>query len=524
LFFRKISKNIRSSRMIRSGAEGQGSNTNKISLSYKLQENLDYIRKQLGHSPDITIRQLDTGESSISVAVVYTDGIVDKDIVNDFILKSLQSKNNTKDKDFFTMIKTNALAVGEISTIEDWDAVILSVLSGDTILLIDGYKEALSCGTRGGNQRSVTEPSTQVVIRGPKDGFTESIGTNVALVRRRIKSPHLWLETMNIGKVTKTDVGVMYINGIVNDDVLQEVKNRLNSIEIDSILESGYIEELIEDDTKSFFPTIFNTERPDTVAGSLLEGRIAIFVDGTPFVLIAPVSFFMFFQAAEDYYQSFEIATAIRLLRYAAFIISLFGPSVYIAAITYHQEMIPTALLISLAAQREAVPFPAYIEAMLMEVSFEILREAGIRMPRAIGQAVSIIGALVLGQAAVEAGIVSSMMVIVVAITGISSFCMPSFAMALSIRLIRFIMMLSAAFLGFYGMAILSIVIIAHMCGLRSFGIPYMIPLSPFNLEDQKDTFIRLPWKSFFSRPRLVSQKNTTRMDSSDANSKEGSE
>ncbi len=276
-------------------------------------------------------------------------------------------------------------------------------------------------------------------------------------------------------------------------------------------MESENIEELIQDETNTAFPTLLNTERPDMTAANLLEGRIAIFVDGTPFVLIAPVTFFTFFQTSEDYYQRFEVATAIRFLRYIAFIISLFGPSIYIAAITFHQEMIPTALLLSLASQREAVPFPAFIEALIMEFTFEILREAGVRMPRAIGQAVSIVGALVLGQAAVEAGIVSSAMVIVVALTGICSFTMPMFNMAFSIRLLRFIMMASAAVLGFYGIALLSLMIIGHLCGLRSFGVPYMTPFAPFVSDDQKDTLFRLPLNMFYSRPEFTSQKGSTR-------------
>jgi spore germination protein KA len=220
----------------------------------------------------------------------------------------------------------------------------------------------------------------------------------------------------------------------------------------------------------------------------------------------------MYFQATEDYYHRFDIGTAIRLLRFLSFIISLLGPSIYIASITFHQEMIPTPLLISLAAQREGVPFPAFIEALIMELSFEILREAGVRMPRAIGQAVSIVGGLVLGQAAVQAGIVSSAMVIVVSITGIASFATPAFNMAISVRLFRFLIMIFAAAYGFYGIAIINIMIIAHLCSLRSFGIPYMAPLAPFIPKDQKDAVLRLPLWSFLTRPRLISQNNTTRM------------
>lgn len=495
------------------------SNPDKISLSLHLKDNLQQIRQEVGNSPDVVIREFEIGSSQIQIAAVYTSGLADKNMVSDFVMRSLMIdtvdvtfQNGVSEENIFDFIKDNALTVGEVKVIKDWNGLILSVLSGDTVILMNGWSKAISCGTRGGEKRSVSEPTSQVVIRGPKDGFSESIGTNISLVRRRIKSPNLWLEPMKIGDVTQTDIAIMYIKGIVSDKLVQEVKERLNRIKIDGILESGYIEELIQDEVYSPFPTMYNTERPDAVTANLLEGRIAIFVDGTPFVLLAPTTFFMYFQATEDYYHHFDIGIAIRLLRYLSFLISLLGPSIYIAAITYHQEMIPTPLLINLAAQREGVPFPAFIEALIMEVTFEILREAGVRMPRAIGQAVSIVGGLVLGQAAVQAGIVSPAMVIVVSITGIASFATPAFNMAISIRLFRFFIMFFAATYGFYGIAIINIIIIAHLCGLRSFGVPYMAPLAPFITKDQKDTLLRLPLWSFLTRPRLISQNNTTRM------------
>lgn len=492
--------------------------TNTRPLSSDLKENLEQIRQQLGHSPDVKIREFEIA-GQIQAAAVFIDNLTDKKLVDDFVMRSLMMdtahetfKNMASDKNILDFIINNALSLGEVIVVRDWNGLMLSFLSGATVILINGSAEAISGDTRGGGARAVTEPSSQVVIRGPKDGFTESIANNVSLIRRRIKSPDLWLEPMIIGNVTQTTVAIMYIKGIVNDQLVKEVKQRLKDIQIDGILESGYIEELIQDHPFSPFPTVHNTERPDAVAGNLLEGRIAILVDGTPFVLILPSTFFMFFQSVEDYYQRFDIGIVIRLLRYVSLFISLLGPSIYVAAITFHQEMIPTPLLISLAAQREGVPFPAFVEAFLMETSFEILREAGVRMPRAIGQAVSIVGALVLGQAAVQAGIVSSAMVIVVAITGIASFVTPTFNMAISVRLLRFLLMFFAASFGFYGIAIITIIITAHLCSLRSFGVPYMAPLAPFIPADQKDAVLRLPLWSFLTRPRLISQNNMTRM------------
>jgi spore germination protein KA len=319
------------------------------------------------------------------------------------------------------------------------------------------------------------------------------------------------METKQIGRETQTQVAVMYIKGIAEEAIIQEVHRRLDRIDIDGILESGYIEELIQDGTYSPFPTIYNSERPDVIAAELLEGKIAILVDGTPFVLVVPAFFVSFLHAPEDYYHRADISSLIRILRYIGMLIAFIAPSLYIAVTTFHQEMLPTDLLIGLAAQREGVPFPAFIEALLMELAFEILREAGIRMPRTIGPAVSVVGTLVIGQAAVEAGIVSPAMVIVVAITAISSFSFPSYSIANSFRMLRFPLMGLAASFGLYGIIVGVIALILHLCSLRTFGIPYMSPIAPFNLPDQKDVFIRAPWWAMVLRPKLLNRKNVTR-------------
>lgn len=313
---------------------------------------------------------------------------------------------------------------------------------------------------------------------------------------------------MKIGTVTKTDVSIMYINGIAKEGIVEEVKKRLKGINIDSILESGYIEQLIEDQVMTPFPTLDHTERPDKVAGNLLEGGVAIFVNGTPFVLMAPALFIQFFQSVEDYFARFDIASSIRLLRIIIFFISLIPPALYVAATTYHQEMIPTDLLVIIAAQRETVPFPAFVEAFIMEIIFEILREASLRMPKAIGATMSIVGALVIGQAAVQAGIVSPAMVIIVSITAIASFATPSYSMAISARLLRFVFIICAGTLGFYGMVLVFFVVVVHLCSLRSFGVPYMSPLAPLNPEGLGDTFFRRPMWALKYRPKFLSSNN----------------
>lgn len=490
--------------------------TPKEPIKANLQYNMEHIKATLGNSTDIVSREFFIGsDRQLKGALFYTDGLSDSNAIQNFILESLLlDVPDTKPepgKDYYTMLKNHLLTAGDIKDLSDFNALFTDLLSGNVILLLDGYTHGFTIGMRGWKDRGVTESSTETVIRGPKEGFTENLRTNTALIRRKIKDPNLWLESKKIGRVTRTDVAIMYIKGIVNDDIVKEVHSRLDRIDIDGILESGYIEELIEDETYTPFPTIQHTERPDVIAAALMEGRVAILVDGTPIVLMVPSLFVSFVQAAEDYYQRADVSTLIRMLRFLCIIISLLAPSLYVAVTTFHQEMLPTTLLISLAAQREGVPLPAFIEALLMEVTFEILREASVRMPKAIAQSVSIVGTLVIGTAAVDAGIVSAAMLIVVAITAISSFVLPSFDLSLTIRMLRFPMMFLAASFGLFGIIIGVIAIVLHMCSLRSFGVPYMSPLAPYNLIDQKDTFFRMPHWAMFTRPKLINQKNIVR-------------
>ncbi|PFA62872.1 spore germination protein [Bacillus sp. AFS015802] len=494
--------------------ENQSDDVSDEYIQASLSANLDIIRKKTGNSSDVIVRQLKMGENSdLQTALVYVEGLVDNQSIQEFLLQSMMKDDHKKqvnESDALDLISDDMMTVGKVSSFDRWEDLFSSLMEGDTIVLVDGIGKALSACTKGGEKRAISESTTQMVVRGPKGAFTESLETNTSMIRRIIKTPDLWMESLKVGRVTKTDVTLMYIHGVANDEVVKEIRQRINKIDIDSILESGYIEQLIEDQTLTPFPTIFNTERPDVVAGNLFEGRVAIFVDGTPFVLIAPALFIQFFQSAEDYYARFDIATSIRLLRVLMFTISLIAPATFVAVTTFHQEMVPTTLIVAIAAQRESVPFPAFVEALLMEITFEILREAGIRLPKAIGSAVSIVGALVIGQAAVQASIVSPAMVIIVSITAIASFATPSFDMAISARLIRFLFMIGAATFGFYGIILIFLMMVVHLCSLRSFGVPYMAPFAPFIPVNNKDTFVRLPWWTLRQRPRLISA-NTVR-------------
>lgn len=489
----------------------------KVSLSANLEENSSYLRAAFDRCSDFVLREFVVGTTpSVKAAMAYIDGLVNKkmltdDMVKTFMYDAVQLKNKgpaLQDKDVFA---EELLAFTEVKTSNNMKDLLAAVLTGETVLLVDGLDNYFAVSTQNWVQRAVTEPETESVVRGPKEGFTESLQTNFTLIRRRIKSPRLKFETIKIGTLTNTAVCISYIDGVVNEKIVAEVKERLKRIKVDGILESGYIEEFIEDAPLSIFPTVNSTERPDKVAGGLLEGQVAILVDTTPFVLLLPVTFPQMLQASEDYYLRWPFATFIRLIRFGALNSALLLPAFYIAIVTYHQEMLPTPLLISIAAAREGVPFPAFVEAILMEGTFEVLREAGVRLPKTIGQAVSIVGALVIGEAAVTAGLVSPAMVIVVALTAIASFTLPSYSGSFSIRILRFTLMVLAAFLGLFGIMTGLLAILVHLCALRSFGIPYISPLAPTSLRDLKDMFFRAPWWSMFVRPRTYGYKDPAR-------------
>ncbi|MFC3750137.1 spore germination protein [Paenibacillus sp. GCM10012306] len=486
-------------------------------LDADLHNNIRSIREALGDSPDLIVREMVLADHW-GVALLYMNGLADRTMIQTAVLKSLTNLGALKPEQESSFrdapliyLKEKALTVGDISYLNGIDTLFTHLLSGDAILLLDGYAEGLRIGVTGREDRTVGEPTSQPSIRGPMDAFTENIQTNISLIRRRIKDPQLWLEIHPIGTITKTSVAIMYQKNIVSGQILQEVRNRLDAIDIDGILESGYIEEFIQDKTATPFPTVYNSERPDTIVAGILEGKVAIIIDGTPFVLLVPALFVHFLQTPEDYYQRSDISTLIRMIRFMSFLIVLLAPSFYIAITTFHQEMLPTNLLLNLAAQREGVPFPAFIEALMMEIVYEILREAGIRMPRTVGQAVSIVGTLVIGQSAVEAGIISAAMVIIVSITAISSYVIPANTMSISVRMIRFVLMGLAASFGLFGILVGVIILVLHLNTLRSFGVPYLSPLAPFNLDAQKDSLFRLPWPAMRKRPKMYNRKNLVR-------------
>lgn len=489
--------------------------TIKQELTGDLQEQIKIIKQVLGDSDDIVIRQFKIGIGQVAAFVLYIDGLTDKSFVAENILNPLTVSNPMaeeylpKGQALKKLVMESIITAGEVKEVTDFKDVFTGILAGEAALFITGVNKALLVSCSGFETRGVQEPATEAAVRGPREGFTENLRTNTSLIRRKIKNPNLRFEAMTIGRQTKTQVCLTYVKGISNEKVIAEVRARLARVDTDAILETGYIEAYIEDAPFSPFATTGYTERPDVVAGKMLEGRMAILVDGTPMVLTIPHLFIEGFQTNEDYYYRPHYVTLIRWFRFLAFFLTVFLPSIYIALTTFHQEMIPTPLLITMAAAKEGTPFPAIVEAVGMGITFELLREAGIRMPRPVGQAVSIVGALVIGDAAVSAGLVGAPMVIVTALTAITSFVVPTRAeVAL---LLRLSLTIFAAVAGFYGVFVGSLLVIIHLVSLRSFGAPYLAPLAPLTWSDLKDVFVRVPLWAMKTRPRTIEYANRRR-------------
>lgn len=480
-----------------------------------MQDNVQQLKKVFDRSSDIVYREFQVG--SKKGTLIFLDGLVNIELIDSNVLKPLLNygRDPLKTLQIKQLLLNEVITAAQVSNGQKMQDIIDHILSGDTVLLMDGMEQAIFISLKEWDHRAVEEPQTEVVVRGPREGFTENIRTNTSLIRRRLKTPKLKMELITVGRLSKTNIVITYLEEIADDSIIAEVRERISRIDIDAILESGYIEEMITDNPFSIFPQISYTERPDKMAGNLLEGQVGILIDNTPYSLIVPQTFFQQLQTPEDYYLRYQIGTFIRLIRYLFLLIALFLPSVYIALTTFHQEMIPTILLLSVAGARETVPFPALIEAFIMEISFEGLREAGIRLPRPIGQSVSIVGALVIGQAAVEAGIVSSPMVISVALTGIASFIIPNYNLANAIRILRFPMMILAGTMGLYGILLGSIALQIHISSLRSFGVPYFSPVAPLDVNGLKDVLVRAPRWGMIKRPGLSDNNKSHRMKNS---------
>lgn len=483
-------------------------------LHKSLEENIALFRAELGESPDVAIRRFTLNlKKGIKAAIIFVEGLMDQQVVYDCILHPLmieaKKETWTVDSDLLGFIQENLITASGLAQEDRFPPLVDAVLGGDTVLLIDGQTAALVVSTKNWEKRAIEEPDTEVTIMGPRDGFTEDLRTNTALLRRKINYPGLVFEQMVIGRRTRTTVVVAYVQGIANEKIVEEVKARLKRINTDMVLDANYLTEFITDAPFSPFPTIAYTERPDVAAARLLEGRVAVLVNNTPTILMMPSLFIEAFQSPDDYNEHFLYATFIRWLRYLAFLMSFLLPALFVALTSYHQELIPTPLLISMAAAVEGTPFPVVIEVVAMGAVFEIIREAGVRLARPIGQTISIVGALVIGEAVVSAGLVAASTVIVVALTAITSFVVPK-QQEIAI-ILRLTLAVLAGILGAYGIIIGLLFTLAHLASLRSFGVPYFSPVIPLQVGDLKDVAVRAPLWAMWTRPQALEGQDSKR-------------
>ena len=482
-----------------------------VSMSNVLDQNIQNYEMLLQDCDDVVKRLMPLeGDGGFRIYISYIDVMVDRRLIEESLLEQFlaythqQHMQTPTNKSFITFLKDSGVATADVKESDDFNAVISAVLSGDTILFIENSSKALIVATRAWPNRGVGTTETEKVVRGPKEAFSETIRFNTILIRRRIRDTRLKVKQKQMGVRSKTDIALMYMEDLVRPDILQEVQRRLSLYDIDSVMETGTIEQLIEDKWYSPFPQLQFTERPDKAASAILEGRIVVVVDTTPFVLILPATLNSFLQASEDYYNRWGISSFIRVLRYIAMFLALCTPGLYIALTTFHPAMVPSSLIFSIAASRQGVPFYATVEVILMELAFELLREAGLRLPTAVGHTVGIVGGLIIGQAAVEANIASPIVVIVVSITAIASFSIPNDSMVSAIRLCKYWIIFLSAILGLYGFMLAMLTILIHLTGLRSFGIPYLSPFAFRGVnqgEDLKDSIVRMSIFTMKRRP-----------------------
>ena len=458
-----------------------------------IEKTIKNIKKQLNNSIDISSRIIDIKNKKIGY--IFLESVSSDDKISDFLVKSLINQKNKPE---------NSIYNSKLIKIKQKDISYL-LASGFTIIITE--KNLYATETKANIDRSIEDSKSEAIIRGPKDSFTENYMTNIGLIRKRIKDNNLVFDELKIGRRTKTKVSITYINNIVKEKYIKEINEKLKKLDIDGLIDSGPIRDYLTKENNSAFPTIISTERPDTCATALLNGKIIIIVENTPFALIIPGLLIDIFHVSEDNYQKPINVTITRILKVIGFIITLFTPALYIALTTYNFEIIPDNLLISIAIQRQGVPFPTVIETTLMLITFELLRESDIRLPNQMGAAVSIVGALVLGDAAVSAGIVSPIVIIVVAITSVSGLLFTDIDVVNGIRIWRFIFIIASTAMGLIGLVITTIMFITKLSSLEILEIPYLSAISPFNLKEQKNAILKFPKTKIKTRPSYLKTK-----------------
>lgn len=469
-------------------------------ISNNIQENIQNIKELFNNSSDLIIYEFITNCKD-KAFIVYIEGIIDKKILNEDLLKPLLLKLES-----IKEIKSTVFISPSIEVTELKDCV-SPIINGSVALFVEDFDKVYLFTLEKWNKRQIEPPTTEMVIRGPKQAFVENIEVNKTLIRRIIKNEDLVFEDYILGVQTNTTVSLTYLKSVARQEILEEIRARVKDIDTGSILEGGYIESFITDKPKRIFATISHSEKPDVIVSKMLEGNIAILCDGSPNVLTAPKLFIESLQSPEDYYVDAKFATFLRLIRLIAFIISFSLPGIYIAIVLFHQEMIPTSLLISIAGQREGVPLSSAFEAFVMIIFFEIMKESGIRLPQAIGQAVTLVGGLVIGQAAVDAGVISATMVIVVAATGLAEFVVPKLREMITVYRIVFLILGSIA--GLYGVILGFVFLVSELVSMKSFGVPFMWPFAPYDKEGIKDTIVKYPVEKLKLRPKVIANKDS---------------
>lgn len=505
----------------------------------KIDKNLDFLKYKYNAliCNDVIIREFSLLAQNIEYKafVMYIDGMVDSPVINEFILSPLMMRNRanifddkqkkfvseekidnvtlknfkkSKEKNLVDFIYNSLIPQNSVDKVTDFSDVYSAINMGNCMLFVDSLDTAFNLDVKGFKQRNIDSPRNEVVVRGSQEAFVENIRTNTSMIRRLVNNENLVMETLTVGQITKTQVSIGYIKSLANEDLVAEVRYRINNLSVDYLISSGQLEQLIQDSPESLFPQMVATERPDKVSNFLLEGRVVIVINGSPYVLVAPGVFVDFITSPEDLNLKYQFSNMQKLIRLLAIFLSLLLPGMYIAITNYHQELIPTELLFTIAAARESVPFPTFVEILLMEISFELIREAGLRVPTPLGSTIGIVGALILGEAAVSASLVSPVLIIIIAITGICSFSIPDFSLNFTFRIYRFIYIILGYVAGFLGISVVLFIQLVIMCKLKSFGSPY---INPYILNKNKRSissyFIPPIWKRERTSVFLHAQK-----------------
>lgn len=467
-------------------------------LTKNLKENMAAIDQCIKDCDDIKCRKMKLGrEEKIEACIYYVEVAINNLTIEETVIGKLINRLwNMEPAEQYEYIRDNALGITDVKELKDLSEVIMGIMIGDGVVLIDGYDKAVKIKSKGYPMMSVGESYNEKVIRGSREGFADALKCNTALLRKRIRSDKFKVKEKIMGNITNTTVAIAYVEGLVRDSVLEEIDRRLSELQIEGLTDTGIIEQLTEESSWSPFPQYQTTERPDKAAMELLNGRVVLFVDNTPVALLLPTSYGSYFQTADDYYNRFWVVSFARIIRHVASLIAMCFPALYLAVVNFHPEILPTSLVMTLASSRLNVPFPALIEVLLMELAFELLREAGIRVPGPMGSTIGIVGGIIIGQAAVTAGAVSPMIVIVVAVTALASFAIPNEELASTFRILKYFSIFLAAVFGFFGIIMAWVFVIGHLCRLKSFGFPYLMPVAAADInggEDLKDYVVRYP-------------------------------